>query len=145
MNTKYIKVFLRLSISIGFLSAVADRFGLYAKEVSAWGNWQAFTEYTQQMNPWFPEGVISAIAIFATGLEIVFGICLLIGFKTEITAKLSGVLLFIFGVSMTFAFGVKPVLDYAVFGVSAAAFALSTMNNTYLEIDSFFSKENYVS
>ena len=142
MNTKYIKVFLRLSIAIGFLSAVADRFGLYNKEVSAWGNWQVFVDYTQQMNPWFPEGVIPALAIFATTLEIVFAIFLLIGFKTELTAKLSGVLLLIFGLSMSFAFGIKPAFDYSVFAVAAAAFSLSTMKNKFLEIDLIFQKSN---
>ena len=142
MNTKYIKLFLRLSIAIGFLSAVADRFGLYSKETAAWGNWNAFVAYTQQMNPWLPETIIPAIAILATTLEIVFAINLLIGFKTELTAKLSGVLLLIFGLSMTVAFGIKPALDYAVFGVSAAAFALSTMKDKCIEIDSFISKEN---
>ena len=145
MNTKYIKLFLRLSIAIGFLSAVADRFGLYAKEISAWGNWSAFVDYTQQMNPWFSEEIIPVLAILATAFEVVFAICLLIGFKTELTAKLSGFLLLIFGVSMIVAFGIKPALDYSVFGVSAAAFALSTMKNKYIEIDSFISKENYVS
>ncbi len=142
MNTKFIKIFLRVSIAIGFLSAVADRFGLYAKEISAWGNWQAFVNYTQQMNPWFPEIMIPVLAILATALEIVFAINLLIGFKTEFTAKLSGFLLLIFGISMTAAFGIKPALDYAVFGVAAAAFALSTMQNKHLEIDSLFHKEN---
>ena len=142
MNTKYLKLFLRLSIAIGFLSAVADRFGFYAKEVSAWGNWQTFIGYTQQMNPWLPESIIPTLAILATGLEIVFAICLLIGFKTELFAKLSGVLVLIFGLSMSFAFGIKPSLDYSVFAVSAAAFALGTMQNNYLEIDNLISKKD---
>jgi uncharacterized membrane protein YphA (DoxX/SURF4 family) len=142
MDTKYIKVFLRLSIAIGFLSAVADRYGLYAEEVSAWGNWQAFVEYTQQINPWLPDSIIPALAILATVLEIVFAIGLIIGFKTELMAKLSGTLLLVFGLSMTLAFGIKPALDYSVFGVAAAAFALSTLKNKYLEIDGFISKEN---
>ena len=34
-----IKIFLRIAIATGFLSAVADRFGFWNKEVSAWGNW----------------------------------------------------------------------------------------------------------
>lgn len=139
---KYTKVFLRLAIAIGFLSAVADRFGWYAKEISAWGNWNTFVNYTQQMNPWFPESFIPSIAFIATGLEIIFAICLFIGFKTELIAKLSGVLLLIFGLSMAFAFGIKPPLDYSVFGIAAAAFALGTMKNKYVEIDTLFSKEN---
>jgi uncharacterized membrane protein YphA (DoxX/SURF4 family) len=142
VNTKYIKLFLRLSIAIGFLSAVADRFGWYAKEISVWGNWQAFVDYTQQMNPWFPESVIPTLAILATALEIIFAISLLIGFKTELFAKLSGVLVLLFGLSMSFAFGAKPALDYSVFVVSAAAFALSTMQNKYLEVDCLISKKS---
>lgn len=142
MNTTSIKLFLRIAIAAGFLSAVADRFGLYAKEISAWGNWDTFVTNTQQMNPWFPESFIPSIAFIATGLEIIFAICLLIGFKTELVAKLSGILLLIFGLSMAFAFGIKPPLDYSVFAVAAGAFALSTMKNKYLEIDTLFSKEN---
>jgi len=142
MNTKYLKLFLRISIAIGFLSAVADRFGMYAKKISAWGNWQAFVDYTEQMNPWLPEAIIPAIAILATVLEIVFAIGLIIGFKTELMAKLSGILLLVFGLSMTLAFGIKPALDYSVFGVAAAAFALSTLKNKYIEVDSFISKAN---
>jgi thiosulfate dehydrogenase (quinone) large subunit len=36
MKVKIIKLFLRISIAAGFLSAVADRFGFWSKEVSAW-------------------------------------------------------------------------------------------------------------
>lgn len=57
MNKKLIKLFLRFAISIGFLSAVADRFGLWSKEVSVWGNWNSFLEYTQLINPWIPDSV----------------------------------------------------------------------------------------
>lgn len=32
---KAIKLFLRLAISLGFLSAIADRFGFWNKDVSA--------------------------------------------------------------------------------------------------------------
>lgn len=46
-----IKLFLRLAISMGFLSAVADRFGLWSPEVSAWGNWDNFMAGTGQLNP----------------------------------------------------------------------------------------------
>ena len=42
---------------------------------------------------------------------------------------------------MTFAFGIKPALDYSVFAVAAAAFALSTMHNKHLEIDNLFYKK----
>ena len=51
MSKKIIKIFLRLGIGVGFLSAVADRFGLWPAEVSAWGNWENFLAYTQLINP----------------------------------------------------------------------------------------------
>lgn len=135
MNTIVVKVFLRIAISVGFLSAVADRFGFWPNKVSAWGNWNNFLEYTELINPWFPNSMITALGIMATLAEIIFALCLLIGFKTELFAKLSGFLLLIFGLSMTFSIGVKGALDYSVFIASAGAFALSTIKNKYLELD----------
>ena len=142
MNTtkNITKLFLRLTISVGFLSAVADRFGLWSKEVSAWGNWDSFLEYTQIINPWFPSSMISTIGITATTAEIVFALCLLVGYKTELFAKLSGFLLLVFALSMTFSSGIKGTLDYSVFIASAGAFALSTMKEKYMELDHLISK-----
>ena len=42
MMTKYIKFFLRLAVSTAMLSAVADRFGLWAAKISVWGNMDNF-------------------------------------------------------------------------------------------------------
>jgi thiosulfate dehydrogenase [quinone] large subunit len=140
MNTKYTKVFLRVALAVGFLSACADRFGMWSPEVSAWGNWNSFVEYTQLLNPLVPNQLISAVAAAATFFEILFGFALLLGFKTKLFAKLSGVLLLLFGLSMTFTTGIKGPLDYSVFVASAAAFALSTMDSKYLELESFLGK-----
>ncbi len=107
MNNKMIKLFLRIAISAGFLSAVADRFGLWSKEDSVWGNWDSFLDYTHLINPWFPSSLIPAIGIIATTAEIIFSICLIVGFKTKLFANLSGFLLFIFALSMTFSIGIK--------------------------------------
>jgi len=74
MNKNFVKIFLRITISLGFLSAVADRFGMWNKEVSAWGNWDNFLQYTELINPWFPISIISTIGIIATSAEIVFAI-----------------------------------------------------------------------
>jgi uncharacterized membrane protein YphA (DoxX/SURF4 family) len=140
MNNKLIKLFLRLAISAGFLSAVADRFGWWSKEISAWGNWENFVAYTQTINPWMPTAVIPTLAIIATVAEIIFALFLIIGFKTELFAKLSGYLLLIFGLSMAFSVGIKAPLDYSVFGASAGAFALGLMKEKYLEVDSLLFK-----
>ncbi|HET8886789.1 MAG TPA: DoxX family protein [Salinimicrobium sp.] len=142
MGKKIIKLFLRFSISIGFLSAVADRFGWWNESISVWGNWNSFLEYTQFINPWFPDALIPTIGIIATVAEIIFAVCLLVGLKTELFAKLSGFLLLLFALSMTFSIGIKAPFDYSVFAASAAAFALSLINEKYLEIDCLISRNN---
>lgn len=128
------KIFLRIAISLGFLSAVADRFGLWPKEVSVWGNWNNFVAYTQQINPWVSGKLVNALAITATAAEILFALFLLIGFKISLFAKLSGFMLLLFALAMTFSLGIKAPLDYSVYIASGAAFALSTMKEKYLEI-----------
>jgi uncharacterized membrane protein YphA (DoxX/SURF4 family) len=140
MNTKTIKLFLRLAISLSFLSAVADRFGMWSIEVSAWGNWDNFVASTKTITPWLPNSIIPIIAIIATAAEIIFGLFLLVGFKTELIAKWSGFLLLIFALSMTFSTGIKGAFDYSVFTASAAAFALSFIKDKYLELDNLIKK-----
>ncbi|TBV27509.1 DoxX family protein [Meridianimaribacter sp. CL38] len=140
MNTKIIKLFLRFAISAGFLSACFDRFGWWPESISTWGNWNNFLEYTQLINPWLPEAVIPALGTLATALEIIFAILLIIGFKTELIAKFSGILLLVFALSMTFSTGVKGALDYSVFSAAAAAFALSLIKEKYFELDTLISK-----
>ncbi len=140
MNNKIIKLFLRLAISFGFLSAVADRFGIWGKDVSVWGNWGNFLNYTQLINPWIPNSLIPTIGILATAAEIIFAIFLIIGFKTKLFAKLSGFLLLLFALSMTFSTGIKGAFDFSVFSASAGAFALSLMKERYLELDNLISK-----
>ncbi|MBN3581375.1 DoxX family protein [Algoriphagus aestuarii] len=142
MNERIIKIFLRLSISSAFLSAVADRFGLWSQEVSVWGNWQSFLEYTEILNPWVPGSLIPAIGTIATAAEIIFAFCLIIGFKTELFAKLSGCLLLLFAISMTFSTGIKGSFDYSVFTASAAAFGLSLMKEKHWELDGLISNKN---
>jgi thiosulfate dehydrogenase (quinone) large subunit len=61
-----------------------------------------------------------------------------IGFKTELVAKLCGYLLLLFALAMAFSTGIKSAFDYSVFAALAAAFALSTMKEKYLEIDAVF-------
>lgn len=125
---------------MSFLSAVADRFGMWDEEISVWGNWNSFQEYTQIINPWFPNSMISIVGSIATTAEIIFAICLIIGFKTELFARLSGFLLLIFALSMTFSTGIKGAFDFSVFSASAGAFALSLIKEKYIELDNLISK-----
>ena len=135
-----IKLALRLSLALGFLSAVADRLGLWSEEVSVWGTWENFLDYTSVLSPWAPEEIIPELGFTVSVLEVVFAVFLLIGFKTSLFARLSGCLLLIFALSMTFSTGIKGAFDYSVFTATAAAFALSTMKVKYLEVDNLISK-----
>ena len=142
MTAKISKLFLRVGIGMGFLSAVADRFGLWPSDISAWGNWESFLNYTEMINPFIPEMLIPSIAVLATTAEIIFGVCLIIGFKTELIAKLSGFLLLFFALAITFSTGIKGAFDYSVFAASAGAFALSLMKEKYVELDLLFVKKD---
>jgi uncharacterized membrane protein YphA (DoxX/SURF4 family) len=117
--------FLRISLSAGFLSANADRFGMWPKKVSAWGNWQSFVDYTKSLIPFVPESIVLFFAVTASILEIAFGFLLLSNFKTHLVAKASATLLLLFALAMTFSNSIKGPLDYSVFTASAAAFSLS--------------------
>ena len=139
MTSKVVKLFLRIAIGVGFLSAVADRLGWWGDSVSVWGSWSNFLDYTQLINPWVPVAAIPALGAIATAAEIVLGICLIIGLRTEWVARLSGMLLLLFALSMTFSTGLKGALDFSVFTASAAAFALSFMPGKYWELDSMLS------
>jgi len=141
MESRIIKLFLRFAIATGFLSAVADRLGYWPKEMSAWGNWDSFMAYTELINPWIPSSVIPFAGTIASIAEVVFALCLIIGFKTELFAKLSGYLMLLFALAIAFSSGVKGALDYSVFAASAAAFALSVMKTKYLEVDLILGKK----
>lgn len=126
--TRYDTVYLRGALAAGFLSAVADRFGLWGPPGSpsvAWGNFGNFIEYTGQLNFFVPERWVLVIAWIATGAEIVLGFTLALGLFTRRSALASGVLLSLFALGMTLGTGVKSALDASVFAASAAAFTLS--------------------
>ncbi|TRX38334.1 MauE/DoxX family redox-associated membrane protein [Flavobacterium restrictum] len=128
-ETKIAEWFLRIALSAGFLSASADRLGMWPKELSAWGNWQNFVNYTKTLNPYAPDSLIPFLAFAATGLEIALGILLLTPFKTNWVAKASCGLLVLFALSMTLSGSIKAPLDYSVFSAAAGAFALSILVN----------------
>lgn len=122
---KTIEWFLRIALSAGFLSAVADRFGLWPKEFSTWGNWDKFSAYTHTLTPFANADLSNIFAILATAAEFLLGILLLIPFKTHLVARLSGIMLLMFGFSMVIFNFIKAPLDYSVFTAAAASFALA--------------------
>src|SRR5215471_851370 len=131
-------LFLRLALGLSFLSALADRFGLwgaFGRPNVAWGSFARFVAYTGKLNWFLPEAVIPTLAIMATGAEALFGLCLMIGWHTRTAALLSGMLLIVFGVTMTVALGVKAPLDFSVFSAAAGAFLLATCTEFPFSVD----------
>jgi len=125
-------IYARLALGVGFLSAVADRFGLWglpgARHV-AWGDFPHFLRYTATLNPLLPTSMIPVVGVTATVCEIILGIALIAGISTPVVAALSGCLLLAFAVGMTVGTGVKTALDASVFVASAAAFLLAWVSS----------------
>ena len=131
-------VFLRLALGISFLSAVADRFGLwgvYGQRNVAWGNYARFVAYTAKLNWFLPAAMIPSLALIATAAEILFGLFLVLGWKTRITALLSGVLLTTFALTMTMTLGVKAPLNFSVFSAAGGALFLGVCANFPFSLD----------
>ena len=57
----YATLLLRIGLGVGFLSAVADRLGLwgaFGQPNVEWGNFSRFLEYTHTLNWYLPAGMI---------------------------------------------------------------------------------------
>jgi hypothetical protein len=62
--TKFSSVFLRLALGISFLSAVADRFGIwgsYGQRNVSWGDYARFVAYTAKLNWFLPAAMIPTL------------------------------------------------------------------------------------
>ncbi|OMQ13122.1 DoxX family protein [[Flexibacter] sp. ATCC 35103] len=129
---------LRIVLGITMLSAVADRFGLWGAPGDpgvAWGNWENFIAYTQTLNPFVSKPIAGILGILATSFEIVFGILLIIGFKTRIIALGTSALMFLFALSMAISVSIKAPFDYSVLTSSAAALLLAAIGKTSFSVD----------
>lgn len=131
-------VFLRLALAASFLSAVADRFGLWGRSgesAVAWGDMTHFMGYVAILNPWLPRAIVPLAGWAATVAEIVLGALLLIGCQTRPAALWSGWLLLAFALAMTLSTGIKHPLDYSVFTASGGAFLLATARHYPWSLD----------
>lgn len=117
-------LYVRVALASAFLSAVADRFGLWGK-YGGWGNFQNFTRYVAQVNSFMPGFTIPFLAWAATIAETSLGVLLLLGLWPRWVAVASAILLAMFGTAMAISFGVKSPLDYSVFSASAGALLLA--------------------
>jgi uncharacterized membrane protein YphA (DoxX/SURF4 family) len=129
---------LRLFLAASFLSAVADRFGIWGKpgepNVSS-GDFAHFVVLTERLTSILPVALGPSMAWMATIAEIVLGLALLVGWRTRVAAFLSGSLLLLFGLAMAFALGIKAPLNVSVFSAASGAFLLSGLDRYKLSLD----------
>ena len=119
---------LRWALGVTFLSAVADRFGIWGPPGTAgvsWGDWYHFVAYTAKVNSFVPAVLAPTLAVIATAAEFMLGVALILGVFRRPVAWASALLLALFAGAMTLSFGIKAPLNYSVFVDLAAAFALS--------------------
>ncbi|HOX82838.1 MAG TPA: DoxX family protein [Chryseolinea sp.] len=101
----------------------------------AWGSWDNFVTYTNTLVPFLDRALTNISAILATGAEIVFGICLIIGFKIRVVALCSSILTMIFALCMAIFISPDAPLNYPVFVFSAAHLLLATISSYRWSID----------
>jgi hypothetical protein len=120
---------LRVVLAFSFLSAVADRLGLWGQFGSgvAWGDFGRFTAYTAQLLWFLPPSLVWPAAILATGAEVLVAGGLLVGWRLHWWAFAAAALLLSFALAMTGALGVKIPIDYSVWTAAAAAFLLGVV------------------
>lgn len=124
---------LRAALAAAFLSAVADRFGLWGANGApgvAWGDWSHFVAYTGKLLWFLPPGLVNPGAWAATMAEAGLGIALLTSLGSRIVALASAALLASFALTMIVALGIKAPLDYSVFTAAAGALLLAAVTPT---------------
>jgi uncharacterized membrane protein YphA (DoxX/SURF4 family) len=92
-------------------------------------------DYTAKLNWFLPAAMIPALAIIATAAETLFGLLLVLGWKTRVTALLSGVLMTTFALTMTMALGVKAPLNFSVFSAAGGALLLGVRADVPFSLD----------
>lgn len=143
IGTEIVRLFARLALGASFLSAVADRFGLWGLHGTkgvAWGDFAHFVEYTGALTSFFPSSLTLPFAWAATAAEIIFGISLIAGFKTRMASALSGLLLLAFAMGMATGIGIKAPFDYSVFSAAAAAFLLAFWKPDTFTLDNLLNR-----
>jgi uncharacterized membrane protein YphA (DoxX/SURF4 family) len=125
-----VTVYLRVALGAAFLSAVADRFGLWGPFGTpnvAWGEFGRFVAYVGKLNWFVPEGLWPLAAWLSTAAELALGLLLLVGLWTRVAATLSALLLLVFALAMTVALGPEAPLAFSVWSASAGAALLAAL------------------
>ena len=130
------QILLRLALGIGFILPVLDRIGFLGAPGSAnvsWGNWTNFVAYANSLMPYLSLKMASFFGLIATIAEALFGIFLIIGYRTKLVAYGSFGLTLIFALSMLFFVGYRSPFDYSVFVNSFSCLLLASLQNREIQ------------
>src|SRR5260370_35132686 len=109
MSKKFVDIAtisLRIALALAFLSAVADRFGLWGKPGRSgvsWGNMTQFNAYVAKLNWFLPTAVIPLTGWAATAAELLLGLGLLIGWQLRWVSLANALIFLSLGLSMLLA------------------------------------------
>jgi len=141
--TGFPQFFLRLALGAGFLLPVMDRLGLFGANGTpgvTWGDWPHFVDYTHTLMPFLSKSVAGLLGGAATLAEIVFGICLILGFQTKLMAAGAAVLTCTFAIFMMISLGISAPFDYPVFVFTGGGLVLAGLDYFQWSIDSLLRK-----
>lgn len=139
------QLLLRIALGIGFLLPVMDRLGWLGEagvNGNAWGNWSNFVAYTNTLVPYMGSNGAGIMATLATVAEVVFGIALLLGYKTTIVAIGSCLLTLSFAVSMFIFDSPRAPFNYSVFVCSAASLLLAIVPGYKWSLDNMLAQKH---
>jgi uncharacterized membrane protein YphA (DoxX/SURF4 family) len=129
--TRFVRIALRLSLAAAFLSAVADRFGLWAPlGQGSWGSMDSFADYAHLLIPFASGWFLTVIVWGATATEAALGVLLLTGWRPNLVGATTCLVLIVFGVAMAVSLGMESPLSYSVFSAASAAAAYAILGTT---------------
>jgi hypothetical protein len=119
-----------VALAAGFLSAVADRFGVWGPTDTpgvSWGGFAPFLAYTGKLLWFLPAGLVPAAGWGSTIVEVALAVGLLVGIRLRAVALATGILLLVFAITMTVSLGPEPPLSYSVWSAAAGSFLLASL------------------
>ena len=134
------QLILRLALGVGFIMPVMDRMGLlgpHGSDGATWGDWEHFIDYTNTLIPFASRSIANVMGLIATIAEVVFGICLTIGFRIKEVALGTGILTLVFGLCMAIFLSIGAPFNYPVFVFTGGALVLSGIDHYKWSIDSY--------
>jgi uncharacterized membrane protein YphA (DoxX/SURF4 family) len=140
-------VVVRVAIALGFAFSVADRFGLLGPVGTpgvSWGDWNHFVAYTHSVNAFLPASAAPVLASLATACELGLTVTLLLGLGIRAAALGAAALTLTYAIAMTVSLPAYAQFQYAVLPISAASWALATVDVSPLSLESLTGRPRWL-